>query len=130
MRFTNWQYPKFDEMGMTKWGWMCQHHENLILGEQTDIGCGSYLNAKFGIEIQENCQIASHVSIYSINTIDNTQGKVTIKKNSCVGANSVILPGVTIGENSIIGALSLVNKDIPNNCIAFGIPVRVRRIKK
>jgi len=43
----------------------------------------------------------------------------------------MIMPGVTIGENSIIGAFSFVNKDIPANVIAFGTPAKVRKeIKK
>ena len=37
------------------------------------------------------------------------------------------MPGVTIGENSIIGAFSFVNKDVPDNVIAFGVPVKVIR---
>lgn len=129
-RFPNWKPPVFNKRGMTKWGWMCQHHENLVLGDKVDVGFGAYLNAKFGIELQDNVQIGSHVAIYSVSTIDNEYGKVTIKKNSSVGANSVVMPGVCIGENTIIGACSFVDKDIPNNCIAYGVPVRVRRIKK
>ena len=43
------------------------------------------------------------------------------------GAHSVVMPGVSIGKNSIIGACSFVNKDIPNNVIAYGIPVKVVR---
>lgn len=52
---------------------------------------------------------------------------VTIKDNLWIGANVVILPGVTIGENSVIGAGSVVTKDIPANAVAFGAPCRVRR---
>jgi acetyltransferase-like isoleucine patch superfamily enzyme len=47
---------------------------------------------------------------------------VTIEKNVWIGSNSSILPGVKIGENSIIGAGSVVTKDIPKNVIAAGIP--------
>ncbi len=39
--------------------------------------------------------------------------------------HSVIMPGVTVGENSIVGAFSFVNKNIPDNVIAVGIPVKV-----
>ena len=44
-----------------------------------------------------------------------------------IGANSVVMPGVTIGDNSIIGAGSVVTKDIPPNVIAFGNPCKVYR---
>ena len=58
----------------------------------------------------------------------NKEGKIIVKKNCKIGSHSVIMPGVTIGENSIIGAFSFVNKDIPNNVIAVGVPAKV--IKK
>ena len=72
-------------------------------------------------------QIGSHCSIYSISTIDDKTGKVTIGKNARIGSHSVIMPGVHIGENSIIGAFSFVNKDIPANVIALGQPAKIIR---
>ena len=126
-RFKDWKYPKFDSGGMTKWNWMCQYHENLILGDKTDIGAFTYINAKYGVEIQDNVQIGSHCSIYSWSTIDNKKGKVTMKKNAKIGAHSVIMPGVTIGENAIVGACSFVTEDIPDNAVAYGMPAKVTR---
>ena len=52
---------------------------------------------------------------------------ITIKDNVWIGANSSVLPGVTIGENSVIGAGSVVTKDIPANVVAVGNPCRVLR---
>lgn len=52
-------------------------------------------------------------------------GKIVIKKNAYIGVNSIILPGVTIGQSSIIGAGSVVNKDIPDFVVAAGNPVQV-----
>lgn len=52
---------------------------------------------------------------------------VTIKKNVWVASNVTICGGVTIGENSVIGAGSVVTRDIPANCIAVGIPAKVLR---
>ncbi len=52
---------------------------------------------------------------------------ITIKDNAWIGANVCVMPGVTIGENSIIGAGSVVTKDIPDNVIAVGNPCRVLR---
>lgn len=52
---------------------------------------------------------------------------VHIGDNVWIGAHSVVLPGVTIGENSVIGAGSIVTKDIPANVIAVGNPSRVMR---
>lgn len=57
----------------------------------------------------------------------NTSKPITIEDNVWIGANCVICPGVTIGNDSIIGAGSVVTKDIPEGVIAFGNPCRVQR---
>jgi len=126
-RFEKWIHPEIEHGVLTKWNWMVQHPENLKLGKYTDIGAFTYINAKHGIELQEQVQLGSHCAIYSLSTIDNKRGRVIIKKNARVGSHSVVMPGITIGVNSIIGAFSLVNKDIPDNVVAFGIPARVVR---
>ena len=123
----NWKKPKFNEFNLTKWNWMCQHHEKLILSKNVDIGAYSYLNAKFGIEIGENTEIGSHCSVYSISTIDNKKGKVIIGKNVKIGTHSTVMPGINIGDGALIGAYSFVNKDIPPHSFSFGIPVKIIR---
>jgi acetyltransferase-like isoleucine patch superfamily enzyme len=124
-RFANWKPPVIKEGKLTKWNWMVQGVKGLKLGKNTDIGAFTYINASHGVEIGNNVQIASHCSIYSLSTIDNKSGKVVIKENACVGSHCIVMPGVTIGKNSIVGAFSFVNKDIPDNVIALGIPVKV-----
>jgi acetyltransferase-like isoleucine patch superfamily enzyme len=126
-RFQIWNPPIFDEKGLTKWNWMCQHPENLELAENTDIGAFTYINAKYGVKIEKNVEIGSHCSIYSWSTIDNKEGRVVIKENAKVGSHSVIMPGVTVGRNSIVGAFSFVNKDVPPNVVAYGVPVKTVR---
>lgn len=126
-RFKNWKPPRFDKNGMTKWNWKCQRRENLKLGKYVDIGIFSYINAKYGVELRDSVQVGSHCSLYSVSTIDNKKGRILIKNNARVGSHSVVMPGVTIGENSVVGAFSFVNKDIPDNVIAHGIPARVIR---
>ncbi len=113
---------------MTRWNWMCQHHEKLKLGKYVDIGAFTYINAKCGVTMQDNVQIGSHCSIYSISTIDQKEGPVVLEENSRIGTHSVVMPGVTVGKNTIVGAFSFVNKNIPANCIAYGVPAKV--IKK
>lgn len=125
MRFAEWKKPELEEGKLTKWNWMVQGVSKLALGERTDIGAFTYINAKFGVEIEDDVQIGSHCSIYSQSTIDNKQGKVILKKNCRIGSHSVIMPGVTIGENSIVGACSFVNKDVPPNVIVAGVPARI-----
>ena len=53
------------------------------------------------------------------------KGTVIIKKNAWLGEGVAVMPGVTIGENSVIGANAVVTKDIPDNSIAVGIPAKV-----
>ncbi|SES95992.1 Hexapeptide repeat of succinyl-transferase [Methanococcoides vulcani] len=125
MRFKDWKMPEIKEGELTKYNWLVQHKENLKLGYKTDIGAFSYINAKTGVIIEDHVQIGSHCSIYSISTIDNKEGRVHLKSNSRIGSHSVIMPGVTIGKNSIVGAFSFVNKDIPDNVIAFGVPAMI-----
>jgi acetyltransferase-like isoleucine patch superfamily enzyme len=50
-----------------------------------------------------------------------------VKKGASIGTSSTIMCGITIGENSVIGAGSVVTKDVPPNCIAYGVPAVVRK---
>lgn len=127
-RFDNWKFPEIEEGKLTKYNWMVQNKDGLKLGYKTDVGAFTYINAKNGVEIEDSVQIGSHCSLYSVSTIDDKEGKITLKKNCKIGSHSVVMPGVTVGENSIIGAYTFVNKDIPANVIAVGVPVKV--IKK
>lgn len=127
-RFDNWRYPDIEEGMPTQYNWVVQHVQNFKLGFKTDIGAFSYINAKYGVTIEDFVQIGSHCSIYSISTIDDKQGPVVLKENCRIGSHSIVMPGVTIGANSVIGAMSFVNCDIPDDAVACGIPARV--IKK
>ncbi len=126
-RFSDWTPPRIEEGKLTKWHWLVQSVANLSLGRNTDIGAFTYINAKYDVVIEDEVQIGSHCSIYSVSTIDGKKGKVTLKKNCKIGSHSVIMPDVTVGENSVIGACSFVNRDIPPNVVAFGVPAKVIR---
>ena len=126
-RFPNWKMPEIEEMKLTKYMWLVQYKDNFKLGNKTDIGQFTYINASNGVTIEDYVQVGSHCSIYSASTIDNTYGPVVLKKNSRIGTHSVIMPGVTIGENSIIGAHSFVKESIPDNVVAVGVPAKVVR---
>jgi acetyltransferase-like isoleucine patch superfamily enzyme len=127
-RFKDWEYPQIEEGKLNKYHWIVQHKDKLRLGYQTDIGSFTYINAKNGVIIEDFVQIGSHCAIYSISTIDNKEGQVVLKKNCRIGSHSVVMPGITVGENSIIGACSFVNQNIPANVVAVGVPAKV--IKK
>jgi len=91
-----------------------------------------------GYEVKNNskrpgcCQRVSRLAIYSISTIDNEQRKVRclfrrnrFKQGYKIGSHSVVMPGVTVGENSILGAFSFVDANVPDNVVAVGVPARV-----
>ena len=126
-RFKNWKYPEVEDGKATKYNWVVQHKDNLSLGYKTDIGAFTYINAKHKVTIEDYVQIGSHCSIYSVSTIDNKTGTVTLKNNCKIGSHSVIMPGVTVGENAVVGAFSFVNDDIPDDAIAHGVPAKVKK---
>jgi acetyltransferase-like isoleucine patch superfamily enzyme len=88
------------------------------------IGAFSYINAKHSVTIEDFVQIGSHCSIYSFSTIIEKTGPVTLKKGCRVGSHSVVMPGVTIGENAVVGAFSFVNADIPDGAVSYGVPAK------
>ncbi len=123
-RFANWQAPTFDNRDETPWHWVCQHREKFVLAQNTDIGAFTYINAKYGVTIEESVQIGSHCAIYSHNTIDNTSGPIVIKAGASIGSHTTIFPGVTIGKNAKVGAHSLVKDNVPDNQIWAGVPAK------
>ena len=115
----------------------------LIIGENTYIG--EYNNIRAGggsIEIGNNCSISQHVSIIASNHgISNKlmikQQKWSINNNYIkifddvwIGANSVILPGVTISKGVVVGAGSVVTKDIPEYAIVVGNPAKIIKYRE
>ncbi|NKQ38812.1 MAG: acyltransferase [Methanosarcinales archaeon] len=127
MRFKNWKLPKIEHNIPTEYNWIVQYPKNLKLGKYTDIGAFTYINAKNGVVIEDYVQIGSHCSIYSVSTIDDKKGKVIINKNAKIGSHTTIMPNVEIGENSIIGAHSFINKNIPPNTMSYGTPIKIIR---
>lgn len=88
------------------------------------------------VTIGDNVQIAPRVGIYTAThptdaTERNTGGElglpIKIGNNCWLGANSVICPGVTIGDNVVVAAGSVVNKDIPSNVLVAGNPAKIRK---
>jgi acetyltransferase-like isoleucine patch superfamily enzyme len=85
-----------------------------------------------GITIEDEVMIGPRVSITSENhPADKSTrktlipAKVVIKRNAWIGAGATILPGVIIGENAVVAAGAVVNKDVPPNTIVGGVPAKV-----
>ena len=111
------------------------------VGKFVSIGEGTYCNMNltliddWKITIGKNCLIGPNVTLcttgHPVHPAHRTDGMysfpVTIGNNVWIGGNVMVLPGVTIGDNSVIGAGSVVTGDIPANVVAFGVPCKVYR---
>ncbi|MEN2399352.1 sugar O-acetyltransferase [Flavobacterium sp. MC2016-06] len=109
--------------------------KNLNIGKNIFINFDCTFLALGGITIEDNVLIGPKVSLLSeghpINPSERQSlvpGKIHIKKNAWIGANAIILPGVTIGENAIVAAGAVVSKDVPDNTIVGGVPAKVIRV--
>ena len=122
-----WKKPLHEHKKMTKYNYVIDYPEKFNMGINIDIGAFSYINAEYGVIIEDNVQIGSHCSIYSNSTIDNKSGPIILKKNCKIGTHSTIMPNVTIGENSIVAAYSFVTSDIPSNQLWVGVPAKFKK---
>ena len=118
----------------------------LIIGNYIHIGGGSHLSCAGGIELCDFSGLSQGVRIYSCS--DDLSGKsltnptipkkylnlnikpVLIGRHVIIGSGSVVLPGVTIGNGSSVGALTLVNKTLDEWGIYFGSPAKKIKTKK
>jgi len=98
---------------------------------------GCYIQGINTIFIGDNCMIAPGVKIISANhdladysKHDKTIQPIKIGKNSWLGANCVILPGVELGENVVVGAGAIVTKSFPDDVIIGGNPARIIKYRK
>ncbi len=82
------------------------------------------------ITIEDGVMMGPEVGLFTVNHEPKNirvirTGEIHIKKNAWIGARVNILPGVTNGENAIVGAGSIVTKDVPDNAVVVGNPARV-----
>ncbi len=126
-----WKKPLIKHGKLTKYHYLVHYPKNLKLGKNFDIGSFTYINSKFGVQIDDYVQIGSHCSLYSSSTIDSKNGSIVLKKNCKIGTHSTIMPNVSVGENSMIGAYSFVTNHVPSNQLWYGVPAKfVRKLTK
>ena len=124
----------------------CDYGKNIFLGNDVIINMNCTFVDNQPIRIGDRVLIASNVQIYTSShpvlpqerlvpdwkerrtTFFRTYARpIEIKNNAWIGGGCILLPGVTIGENSVVGAGSVVNRSIPSNCVAVGNPCKVIR---
>ena len=119
-------------------GQLCITNPVVSIGDRCLIGKGSGIVGHFSITIGNDVWTGHHVYITDqnhgyedvtmpISQQSQTERAVSIGNGSWLGHGSIVLPGVTIGEHVVIGANSVVTKDIPSYSVAVGVPARVIR---
>ncbi len=106
----------------------CFIENKVVIGNNVTIKCGVYVWD--GITIEDNVHIGPNVT-FTNDLYPRSKHKfeiqpTTIKKGASVGANSTVLAGVTVGEYALIGAGSVVTKNVPGNTLWIGNPARQR----
>ena len=105
------------------------------VGRNTWIGPFTLLDGSGGLVIGDYCSISSGVQLYTHDTVawavsggKSAYAKAPVSIGNCcyIGAQTVVMKGVSIGDHSVVGACSLVNQDIPPFTVAFGVPCRPR----
>ena len=111
----------------------CDYGYNIHVGENFYMNHNGVILDGAKVEFGDNVFIGPNCGFYtSGHPIDKDLRRevefakpITIGDDVWIGGNVVVLPGVKIGDNCVIGAGSIVNKDIPSNCVAVGNPCRV-----
>ena len=107
---------------------------NLLIGNNTRVGIGNTIIGP--VTISDNVNIGQNVTISGLNHNYEDPSKtiseqgvgtspIKIENDVWIGANSVVLPGIQIGNHSIIGAGSVITKDVPSYSVAVGNPARI-----
>ena len=102
----------------------------VTIGKNVVVMNGCLMMSAGTITIDDNVQIAANVQLISNNHDPYERNVITCKpvhicKGAWVGAGSTILPGVTVGKYAIVGAASVVTKDVPDYAVAVGNPAKV-----
>lgn len=106
--------------------------KNITIGKNVFVNACCHFQDHGGVVIGDGCQIGHNVVFATLNHGFAPEDRsitypapIVLKKNVWIGSNATLLPGVTIGENAIVGAGSVVTKNVPDNAIVGGVPARI-----
>lgn len=105
--------------------------DDTCIGSHCFIACVDHVVIEEEVLLSDRVFICDHIHGYEDVPIPilfqplEPRGPVLIKRGSFIGVNSVIMPGVTIGRNAVVGASSVVVKDVPDYCVAVGNPAKI-----
>jgi acetyltransferase-like isoleucine patch superfamily enzyme len=111
--------------------WLYSHLLGMNIGKNASVGLMAMFDVFFPqlVSIGENTIIGYNATILTHEFLirEYRKGRVEIGREVVIGNNTTILPGVSIGDGAMVGACSLVNKDIPPGALAGGVPARIIR---
>ena len=110
---------------------------NIHLGKNIFINSGVMMTDLGGVYICNNVLIGPKITIATVNHPLNPQNRhhvdlkpVYIRQNAWIGANAVIVPGITISENAVVAAGSVVTHNVPKDTMVAGVPARITKLLK
>ena len=123
-----------------RYGQLLAHNGSIRIGQNVTLGPFSYISGIGGVHIGDNTRIAPYVGIYSFthNFEDPDQtiveqgistSPIFIGEDVWIGSHAVITCGVKIGRGAVIGAGSVVTRDVPPNAVVAGIPAKIIRYR-
>lgn len=116
----------------------CNICANVLI--EDDVTVGNNCTVKSGVQLWDGVTLEDYVCVGPNVTFTNDRHpksknkdylmeRILVKKGASIGANATILPGVTIGEYALVGAGSVVTKDVPDYAVVYGNPAVVKAVK-